>query len=558
MNASSTITEINAMANQQLFRPGRIARALARVPQADARNAHGAPAYAREPRLALAQFAATGCLANTFYSSAANEMTQLRELCQQLEHEPEFIAKTAIYCRERAFMKDVPAFLLAVLTARRPDLLERVFDRVIDSPKMLRNYVQIVRSGAAGRRSFGTLPRRLIRQWLEARSDEALVRASVGQAPSLADIVKMVHPKPQTAARRALYGWLIGRPYEIDALPATARAFEDYKAGRTTELAEVPFEMLTALPLTASEWRTIASRASWHQTRMSLNLFARHGVFGERDSAWDRFMARIRPADSSERSAVIQQIAARLRDRREIQRARVFPYQLMVAHANADDRVPAAVREALVDAVEIALENVPSFDQDSQVYVCLDVSGSMHSPVTGARHGSATAVQCVQVAALMAAAIVRRNPSARVLPFHDRVVSIRLDPYEPVLTLARRLSTIDSGGTNCSAPLAQLNRERAKGAIVIYLSDNESWVDARVSANGTAMLEQWELFKQRNPHARLVCIDLQPSKTTQAMEREDVLNVGGFSDQVFEVVAEFAAGRLHPAHWVALIDAVTL
>jgi hypothetical protein len=33
-------------------------------------------------------------------------------------------------------------------------------------------------------------------------------------------------------------------------------------------------------------------------------------------------------------------------------------------------------------------------------------------------------------------------------------------------------------------------------------------------------------------------------------------NVGGFSDQVFSVVREFAAGRLASSHWAGVIDAV--
>ena len=53
-------------------------------------------------------------------------------------------------------------------------------------------------------------------------------------------------------------------------------------------------------------------------------------------------------------------------------------------------------------------------------------------------------------------------------------------------------------------------------------------------------------------------IDLQPYGTTQALEREDILNVAGFSDQVFDLVAEFAAGRLTGDHWVGVIQAVEL
>ena len=40
---------------------------------------------------------------------------------------------------------------------------------------------------------------------------------------------------------------------------------------------------------------------------------------------------------------------------------------------------------------------------------------------------------------------------------------------------------------------------------------------------------------------KLVCIDLQPYGTTLASDRSDILNVGGFSDAVFSVVAAFLA-----------------
>jgi 60 kDa SS-A/Ro ribonucleoprotein len=158
----------------------------------------------------------------------------------------------------------------------------------------------------------------------------------------------------------------------------------------------------------------------------------------------------------------------------------------------------------------------------------------------------------------MAAAMVRRNPGTRVLAFNQDAVPVTCDPAEPVLALATRLAALADGGTNCSAPLAQLNRERAQGALVLYLSDNESWVDAGLRRAGTAMLDEWQRFKRRNQAARLVCIDLQPSATMQVIERDDAMNVGGFSDQVFEMIAEFAANRLHPDHWVGAIESVSL
>ncbi len=71
-------------------------------------------------------------------------------------------------------------------------------------------------------------------------------------------------------------------------------------------------------------------------------------------------------------------------------------------------------------------------------------------------------------------------------------------------------------------------------------------------------MREWETFKTRNPKAKLVCIDIQPYRTVQAAEREDILNVGGFSDAVFDVIAAFARGGLRADHWVGVIEEVEL
>lgn len=93
--------------------------------------------------------------------------------------------------------------------------------------------------------------------------------------------------------------------------------------------------------------------------------------------------------------------------------------------------------------------------------------------------------------------------------------------------------------------------------LVILVSDNESWVDAK-RRGATQTLREWELLKQRNPKARLVCIDIQPTASTQAAERHDILNVGGFSDAVFTMVSNFAAGTMDAEHWVGEIEKVSL
>jgi 60 kDa SS-A/Ro ribonucleoprotein len=181
----------------------------------------------------------------------------------------------------------------------------------------------------------------------------------------------------------------------------------------------------------------------------------------------------------------------------------------------------------------------------------------MASPVTGVRRGATSVVRCIDVAALVAAAVLRTNKDVIVLPFENHVCDIKLNLRDSVMTNAEKLAAIGGGGTNCSAPLRWLNTERKAADLVIFISDNQSWVDAQ-SAGATEMMRQWGTFKSRNGAAKLVCIDIQPNGTSQALERADVLNVGGFSDEVFEVVNNFASGKLTGGHWVERIEEIVI
>lgn len=517
------------MVNTQLFQT--LKGAL--LPAATARNQEQAPAYAYGPRHLLAQLAATGCMNQTFYATAEVQLETMLQLAREVE--PAFIAKTAVYARQRGHMKDMPALLAAALAVGNVQLLGRVFGRVVDNGKMLRNFVQVMRSGAVGRKSLGSRPKKLVQQWLLTASEKQLLNAAVGNTPSLADVVKMVHPKPADAWRAAWFAWLIGKPFDEAALPPITQAFERFKRDRTGELPDVPFQMLTALELSTGQWAQMARTGSWQMVRQNLNTFARHGVF--------------------EVEGMAELVAEKLRDPQAVAKARVLPYQLLAAFKAAGDEVPAVVRESLQDAMEAALANVPSFA--GRVVVCPDVSGSMGSAVTGHRGSATSSVRCIDVAALVAAALLRKNPATRVLPFEQDVVKLSLNPRDSVMTNAKVLASIGGGGTNCSAPLALLNRERALVDVVVLVSDNESWVDAK-RHGATQTMREWEALKQRNPQARLVCIDIQPYGTTQAQERADVLNVGGFSDAVFDMVSAFAEGKAGPDHWVGEIEKILL
>ncbi len=516
------------MANKSVFASlkGRL------LPAASAKNLAGAPAYTYSDAHALAQLAMTGTFGQTFYQDPMQELSRTLELAQKVD--PSFLAKAAVYTRAEGHMKDMPAVLLAVLSGRDPILFQRVFGRVVDNGKMLRTFVQVMRSGQTGRKSLGSAPKRMVANWLTGASDRALLQANVGNDPSLADVIRMVHPKPASKAREALFAWIIGKPCDVALLPENVQDFLRFKKTGRGRVPDVPFQMLTQLELSTKQWAGIAKKASWQMTRMNLNTFLRHGVLA---------LPKMR-----------RMIADRLRDPDLIAKARVFPYQLMTAYQALSAEMPEDIREALHEAMELSVQNVPKLR--SQVVVAPDVSGSMSGAVTGFRKGATTATRFVDVAGLVSAAVLRRNPSTTVLPFEVKVRETRLEPRDTILTNAARLADQWGGGTNCAAPLQWLLKKGRAPDLVIIVSDNQSWAHNQYGNAGTVMMQAWEKLKQRNPKAKLVCIDIAPYGTTQAKERADVLNIGGFSDTVFDQIAAFASGEMGPDHWVGQIEAM--
>src|SRR4029079_3845375 len=160
------------MGNRNLFAPA------GKAPATDSWNEARGRAYAFSPEHALAQYAATGTFNQTYYAHEVEQLQKVLDLASKVD--PEFVAKAAIYCREKGLMKDMPAFLTASLAAKDVRLLASVFPRVIDNGKMLRNFVQIVRSGVVGRKSFGSAPKRLARAWFASRAPEIIFRQSLG------------------------------------------------------------------------------------------------------------------------------------------------------------------------------------------------------------------------------------------------------------------------------------------------------------------------------------------------------------------------------------------
>lgn len=523
------------MANKNIFQT-RVQKA----PSADTTNRAGGAAYTLSDKEALAQLVMTGTFNNTFYASAADQIDNVKTLLDRLgEANAEFIAKLAVHARDSGFMKDTPAYLVAWLSSHGGgNLFKDAFNATINNGKMLRNFVQVMRSGATGRKSLGTAPKKLVQNWIVNASSMQLLRASVGNDPSLADIFKMVHPRPTDARQAVFFKWLVGNTItseEMTLLPSFVQNLIAFRKGDTLEIPNVPFELLTSMELSTNDWKVIARNAGWHMTRMNLNTFSRKGILNDPE--------------------IVHIVASRLMDREEIAKARVMPYQILTTYLNTKDDLPSEISAALERAMEHSLSNVPEFDGNTLVFV--DVSGSMSSAITGTRKGSTSKMRCVDVAALIASSLLRRNPKkTKVVMFDTKTHREMLDPAASVMKNAQIIARFGGGGTACQIPMLEAVARKEKASLVIYISDNESWLNTSRwgYSKATETAEAWERFKKINPDAKLVCIDLQPGVTTQVKSDPTVLNVGGFNDAVYKVIQDFTEGDGSNDFWTRMIE----
>jgi 60 kDa SS-A/Ro ribonucleoprotein len=419
----------------------------------------------RKEARAFATYAMTGVLRGTYQAGVREDVAKLAELAALTAPlSSELVAKTAVVARAQGRSSSLPALLVATLAARDVSMMERVFARVVDDGPSLLTFCDAVRSGSLGRKSFGSAPRRALRQWFSSRSPEAIFRQSIGRSPSMSDVIKMIRPAPRgndqvesDAVREALYGYLVGKNVDRSLLPPLARALEDFKRLDRPggPVPDLPLEMLTCLPLRTPHWTELAKKMTFSQLRQHLSTLLRHGVLAD--------------------PRVAESVAERLSDPRAIVRAKAKPYALHATLRAVKAHAPHVIVHALEDAIELALGNVPAVG--GGVSVMVDGSGSMLGPLAGARRSSSDALRCIDVATLIA------------------------DAYRPM---------------------------QGEG-LTVAVSDYEA--------------------KTMNAS---VLIDVQPTGNFE--ERDGVLYVAGFSDDVFDVIAAFARGDLDGDRWLALVE----
>lgn len=537
------------MPNRQVFRTEKTGRG---VTKATGKTSEGIRAYEVHPEQTLAELACVGTFNNTFYNSAESQLDTLLTLGAEVSDE--YLARLAVYSRKMGFMKDMPVAMLALLSTRNTNLFNKVFHKVVDNVRMIRGFVQVMRSGAVGRKSLGTAPKKRVQEAIQRLKPFMLLDGSVGNDPSLADVIKMVHPKPisteyMTAKEmEAAFAWIIGKEVAFDNLPRNFQAYEDFKKGTTKEVPHVNFRLIDGLPTMSEQyWRELGYTMNWTTLRMNLNTLNRHNAFDDK--------------------VLVKHAAKILSDPDLVHASRCFPYQIKTAYDTTKTQIPQEVSNALQDALDASIDNVPTMP--GRILICIDISGSMDCSVGGGGKdygitGNASKTTCMDIAGLFGAAIFKKNADTVVKAFSDRLYDVNLNPRDSVATITDMICGSGShGGTNLSAGVAWALNNNEKFDAILFFSDMEANISesgyVRYGATRTASLLQ-EYRHRVNRGVKVVLCNLAANKGFSQLDGNvdrNVLQIAGFSDQVFNIIHSFLENN-EPGHWVSVINNIQI
>jgi 60 kDa SS-A/Ro ribonucleoprotein len=496
--------------------------------KADGLNPEGFPSFERSLEEGYLQVLLTNTLTGTFYATENKLLDESLKLHAEMAlADPGFMARAIVYARREGLMRLQPIVGLAYLAKADHALFKSIFSRVILTPGDLADFIEIARGGVVPG-GIGRAIKSAINDWMNGLSEyHAIKYATGGRGYSLRDILRLSHPKPSGAVQDAIFMWLADAEKWKDgladkqALTPQIAAFEQLKrldstngqeqARQLIDEGRLPYEVVTGvLKPDLETWRALMRQMPYLALLRHLNTLQRAGVLADGEAA--------------------RYVAERLSNEEALRRARVLPFQIFMAYRMFEpvDGTEQQVANALADALEASFVNMPALDE---VCIAPDVSGSMDGRLTG--QGK---TRFADVAGIFASALFKSSRSARVLPFREHVVGVKLNVRDSLMTTAGRISQLVSGGTAISAPVSYLIEHKMKVHSFIGITDNIEWA---ADQNGNVgFLPTWRRYKEQvAPQARAFLLTIAPYRRAVAPKEEPGVHyIYGWNDSVLKYI----------------------
>lgn len=478
-------------------------------------NYEGERAYRLSPEWNLYVASVTSSLNDKFYEKTENRIDRLRKLIKDCD--PVFVAKLAIYTRQKMNLRSIPLVLTVELakvhsgdaTVRK--MVSGVVKRADEITELLA-YYQL-----ANQRNDMKKLNRLSKQ-LQAGLQDSFNRFDEYQFAKynrdteikLRDALFLVHPKAKDESQQTLFNKIINNELEI---PYTWET-------ELSALGQISFE--------SKEEKNKAICAKWEE------------LIDSKKIGYMALMRNLRNILNAKVSTeYITKVCETLSDAENVRRSKQLPFRFLAAYreiAKVKSAYAGRVLDALEQAVSVSAEGIKGFAPNISVAIACDVSGSMQKPVS-----PKSKILCYDIGLMLAMLLKSKCENAITGMFGStwKVINV---PTTGILsnvdTFYRREGEVGYS-TNGYLVIQDLLDNKQQIDKIMLFTDCQLWN----SKNNTKIVDLWNEYKKFSPNSKLYLFDLAGyGNTPLDITQEDVYLIAGWSDKVFDILESIDNG----------------
>lgn len=508
----------------------------------------------------------------SYYESSNEEVNRILSLLEKID--PLFACKAAIYARENGNMRSISHLLGAALAKyiSGQEYARRFYNRLIVRPDDMSEIV----SAYASLNGMSLKDIKKIPNSIKKGFKEALERFDAYQLDkykmknrevSLIDLIRLFHPKGNQknaeAFKRLVNGESLEGLYETKILEKemtkagqlTKGATEDEKKEAKHEAIAEILDNVKGMPI------------------MNLIRNLRNIILYAPDK--------------------VEDACAQLRIKDKILNSRLLPFRFATAYAeiekmtwgkaNTDtaitfesdkaegeltkaqfDSLKRSVLDALEDAIQYSVENIPKLE--GNVAILVDHSGSCRGDAGGSSAVSAfSKTSTAMIGNLFGSMMAYRQKNVYVGLFGDKLIDVPMDRNMKMLDFNKmsfEKGAYCGGGTEAGIYdfMRKCVDEEKKVDNVVVFSDCQignstygftPWYGKKGSDRGEHFHELFKEFKKLNPMCNWIVVNLRQSGGTSVFDKSmRILNISGWSDKIFDTIKSQCRG------WDAVIKEI--
>lgn len=523
------------------------------------KNFMGEDAYVLPDKEALTSMVMTTFLTDAYYVTE-NQLTQnIVELSQKCGYE--FTAKLALYARTKGNLRSV-SHLLAALVCKdstHPSWLKSFYEHIVlrpdDISEILSCYGKlrgfdlkhIKQIPNAMKKGFSTVLSNLSPYQIDKYKMN-------GKSVSLVDIVNLLHPTPtdknREAYRRLMHGESLAGTYDAKILEKEM-AETGKNASNEQELVLAKHDAIKSvlekgMPI-MNLLRNLRNIMLYAPDLIdeAISQLTNHDKIVNSKLLPFRFMSAYDSVNEIELSDYASE---------EFGQKIIFESDMPRMDANRLASIKAKVLKAIEDAMSIACENVP--DLEGNCAILIDHSGSVRGDWGGdSRVSPWSSVRTAHIGNLFGSIVAFKQKDVYIGMFGDELISPKIDRSIGLLEFNKQ--TYDKGDACGGATenglyefLKNVIREKKHIDNFIVFSDMEigdggegGWdYTSRVSCKFKDLFKE---FRKINPNCLTVCCNIRAQSGTSVFNPNlKILNVSGWSNNIFDVISMFKHGKL--------------